>query len=162
MSYQFYRTAGETGLYGASRTEPYALDGHPAPLPPDTIEVEVVYQPHPELTPTQKATRTQVLDGSTYTFGWEVSEMSDEEIQATIPSVCNAQLKLWLIESGHLDPVRAIVNNAADPVQKLKLQTEFQSRTIIQRSNAMVETVRVAMGWSHDFVNNLFREASLL
>jgi len=165
MSYQFYRTSGQIGLYGVIRPSPYTVDGEPGELPPDTIEAYLVYEPYPtDMTVTQKAVPQNTLDGSVYTFGWLVEEMTPEEIQASIPTITPRQMRLWLNnQPTWKTAIKAFLNSLPAGQQKDDAIDQWEYATAILRNNELVEVVRTqVLHLTVEEMNQAFREAALI
>lgn len=160
---QFYNSSTQQ-LYGPTWPNGYTVDGQPGTPPDGSIELTLVFGDQPTPSATQKLEQFAAVDADakTYTVTWSLSDMTRDEINASLPVLESQQMKLWLTNNSFLQTIREFINGIADDAARLEAQTRFQSQPFIRRDGAFVEIIRQRMSWTHEFVDNAFREASLL
>lgn len=101
--------------------------------------------------------KTESVDvaGKTVTRGWEAVE-----IPAPPPvSVDMRSMRLALIEAGLYVPVVAAINGADDPTERLKLQTWWQTSSMVHRASPIVAQLSAALGRTTEQVDAVFTRA---
>lgn len=159
MRTQFYRTIEPVGLHGVEREGPYLVDGEQGQLPSGTIQVEIVSEPLPPLTDIQKAVSSNGLnaDQSQFIYGWEVEEMTPDEIKESLQPITPRQMRLWLNAKGKLTDVRTAINQIGGDAL-----IEWDYALSVTRDHPLVGAIQSFLTMTDDEVNQAFREAALL
>jgi hypothetical protein len=98
------------------------------------------------------------VDGQLVTLPDFIPDHQEALRKASIPqSVPMACARIAMANAGVLSSVQALINQ-----MDVAAQNYFEYWPEIARNNPIVEQVRVSMGWTHDYLDDLFIAADIL
>lgn len=121
----------------------------------------------PSVTEHQSAVRgDQVQDGAAWVFSWTVRDWTQEEIAAyeaaKVPQVVTPrQGRAILIKRGHLAQIQALLD-AMEGLDGELARNDFATAQEWLRTWPLIEQMRVSLGWTSAYVDELFTEAAKL
>jgi hypothetical protein len=148
-------------------SNPYLVDGQPGPLPPNWIQLEVVYGTRPAFDPdTEKLEEVWTRNGDFYEQSFNVVALTAQEIEnrriSKIPNkITKAQFfkGMWVVLGKERDEIVTTINNIADTAVKRMRLIELQDEPYIERYSDFTLFIQNHYGYTDLQVDNFFTTA---
>lgn len=150
---------------GDIREGRYLVDGQPAILPPEIVELEMITLPEPSYdtnTHSREEREYADLDNKQWVKEYYLRALSPQEIEQrnapSSPNVCTPrQMRIALIKSGiSIASIESQIEAIADPVQKEIAKVEWQYALEIRKDHPLVGMLASNLNLTTQQVNDIF------
>ena len=142
-------------------------DGEPViGLDPSLRILDRVDEAVPEFDPAvQRLAANNRAEGESYIYGWQLLDLTPEEIAARLPSiVTNWQFKQALIAAMGIlpDDIAGMLSAIPDPIDRAKALVDWSNAETVRRDHPLIPVIASQLGKTDAEIDQLFAYAATL